>query len=102
MAVKFLQMMITSAPHQQFVFQQKLLLCSFSFISRHQKRAHTFGCLVSLIGNKEKEINFHEQVGIIVILGAGGAAEIQKRKVARLFADPAHITNFLLKNESGD
>jgi hypothetical protein len=81
-AVKFLQMMITSAPHQQFVFQlQKLLVCSFSFISRHQKRAHLC-CLslsFSLIGNKEKEINFHEQVGIIVILSAGGAAAKNKK-----------------------
>jgi hypothetical protein len=80
-AVKFLQMMITSAPHQQFVFHQKLLVCSFSFLSAgiESARAH----LVCDRYNKEKEINFHEQLGIIVILGAGGAAEKKHKKESR-------------------
>jgi len=65
----------------------------FALLALYQQaskaRARTHLCS-SLIGNKEKEINIHEQLGINVILGAGGAAET-KQKGKPLFADLAHI-----------
>jgi len=56
------------------LFSREITTLLFNFISRHQKREHLLPLVcVYVIGNKDREINFHEaREEIIVILGAGG------------------------------